>query len=54
MDDYPFPGRSVGAAYMPPAAAVPIMRYTGKPHGTHICVPYKPAEKGEVLILTGW
>ena len=25
---------------------------TDKPHGTQLCVPYKPAEKGEVLILT--
>ena len=46
-------GWLVGAAYMPPAAAVPC-GITGKPHGTQLCVPYKPAEKGDVLVLMGY
>ena len=40
---------------MPPVCNHPdITNYREKLHGTHICVPYKPAEKGEVLILTGY
>ena len=30
---------------MPPAQPPGYYDITGKPHGTHICVPYKPAGK---------
>ena len=40
---------------MPPVCNRPdITNYRAKLHGTHICVPYKPAEKGEAFILTGY
>ena len=43
-------GYSVGAAYMPPVQPTRQINLTGKPHGTHICVPYKPAEGRNVPV----
>ena len=40
-----FTGSFVGAAYMPPVQSPGYCDISGKLHGTHLCVPYKPAGK---------